>query len=342
MSTVPKARQSNITGLIVTPDEWDSYPEISRSTIKNCTFKNLNATSNISRSTMSETFIEQKQESFPSEAALKAKAKKGVKIERSTVDNSQILNYANVQRSEVVNGSTIMDSTVERCNLDNCTVSAQSDIERTTAKATKFIGPKRVQRSQFSDSAILSDSIVERSIVRGSVVADKAFVERTELNTAVITRSRVERSKIDDCDVMDCVIDRTDFQGMILQYGIWKRGDLVGRTSQDREVVIKPRQKPVSTKEGEELSRSASQPVQNSGLGWKAAEAERERLGVESDRDEEDSSPDDLEESSDDELPGPSSKHKMKNTQTQDSPPYTSTSTGFGADVHDPPPPYEQ
>lgn len=273
MSTVPKARQSDITGLIVTPDEWDSYPEISRSTIKNCTFKNLNATSNISRSTMSETFIEQKQEFFPSEAALKAKAKKGVKIERSKVDNSQILNYANVQRSEVVNGSTIMDSTVERCNLDNCTVSAQSDIERTTAKATKFIGPKRVQRSEFSDSAILSDSIVERSIVRGSVVADKAFVERTELNTAVITRSRIERSKIDDCDVMDCVIDRTDFQGMILQYGIWKRGDLVGRTSQDREVVIKPRQTPVSTKETEESSGSPSQPVQNPGAGWKAAEA---------------------------------------------------------------------
>ena len=63
---------------------------------------------------------------------------------------------------------------------------------------------------------------------------------------------------------------------------------------------------------------------------------------MESDRDEEDSSPDDLEESSDDELPGPSSKRKMKHAQTQDSPPYTLTSTGIGADVHDPPPPYEQ
>lgn len=205
-------------------------------------------------------------------AAAKAKSRKGTQIERSTVDDSQILNSSNVQRSEV-NGCTITDSTVHRSTLNNCTVSAKSNVERITAKATKFISPKLVQRSELSDSVILSDSTVERSIVHDSVVADKAVVERTELKTAVITRSRVERSKISDCDVMDCVIERTDFQGMILQYGIWKRGDLVGRTSQEHEVIIKPRQKPVSSKEVEELSTSSSQPVQNPGSGWKAAEA---------------------------------------------------------------------
>lgn len=63
---------------------------------------------------------------------------------------------------------------------------------------------------------------------------------------------------------------------------------------------------------------------------------------MESDRDEEDSSPDDLEESSDDELLDSSSKRKVKHARTQDSAQYTSTSAGIGADIHDPPPPYEQ
>ncbi len=57
---------------------------------------------------------------------------------------------------------------------------------------------------------------------------------------------------------------------------------------------------------------------------------------------EEDSSPDDLEESSNDELPHPSSKRKMKQTPAQASAQYTSASAGIGADNHDPPPPYEQ
>ncbi|EEA19825.1 hypothetical protein TMatcc_009966 [Talaromyces marneffei ATCC 18224] len=341
MSTVPKARQSNIEGLIVSPDEWDSYPEISLSTIKNCTFKNLSATTNISRSIVSESTVMQEVESSPMSSDLttaKAKSKKGMHIGRSTIDNSQILNSSNVQRSEV-HGCAITDSTVDRSTLNNCNVSAQSHIERTTAKTTKFIGPKRVERSEFSDSVVLGKSAVERSIVRGSVVAGKAVIERTELKTAVITKSRVERSKISDCDVMDCVIERTDFQGMILQYGIWKRGDLVGRTSNEHEVVIKPRQKPMSTREPEGLSGSAPQPVQNPGSGWKAAEAERERLGVESDHEQEDPSPDELDESSDDETSDPASGHKMKHSRLKNRDQYTSTSA---ADIHDPPPPYEQ
>lgn len=272
MSAVPKARQSNITGLTVTPDEWDSHPDVSHSNLKNCTFKNLNSTTNISRTTMSESTVIQEPRESSDTATEKSKAKKGPFIERSTVDNSQILNSANVQRSEI-NGCTITDSKVERSNLSNCNVSARSHIERTTAKTTRFIGPKTVQRSELSDSVVLGQSSVERSIIRASVIADKAVVERAELNAAVITKSRVERSKISDCDVMDCVIERTDFEGMILRYGIWKRGDLVGRTSQEHEVVIQPRQKPVSTKENEELPESVSQPVQNPGSGWKAAEA---------------------------------------------------------------------
>lgn len=62
---------------------------------------------------------------------------------------------------------------------------------------------------------------------------------------------------------------------------------------------------------------------------------------MESDREEEDSSPDELEESSDDEAADPSVRRKMKQSRTQNSG-HTSTPAGFGVDVNDPPPPYEQ
>lgn len=57
---------------------------------------------------------------------------------------------------------------------------------------------------------------------------------------------------------------------------------------------------------------------------------------------EEDSSPDDLEESSNEDIPDLSSRRKMKHARTQASAQYTSTLASIGADIHDPPPPYEQ
>jgi hypothetical protein len=53
-----------------------------------------------------------------------------------------------------------------------------------------------------------------------------------------MTNSVVDRSSLIDCDVIDCEIYRTNFTGMILENGIWRDGQLVGRTN-DKEVVMR-------------------------------------------------------------------------------------------------------
>lgn len=272
MSTVPKAQKSDIAGLTVIPDEWNSYPNIDRSTIRNCTFTNLSDSTTIDRSSLSDTSITNEVskvgEGSGNNAGStdKTKRSKGVYIERSTIQLSQI----------------ISPSSVERSVLSACTVQPKSKIGRTTARATKFVNAKFVERSELTNSYVLGQSVIERSTLFDSVIADNTRVERTETHSAVISRSRVERSKITDCDIKDCTIERTDFNGMILQYGIWKNGDLVGRTSNEHEVVIKPREKSptssdalrgVVSKSMPTNTSSALQPVQDPGSGWKAAEA---------------------------------------------------------------------
>ncbi|OKL62535.1 hypothetical protein UA08_02159 [Talaromyces atroroseus] len=320
MSTVPKARRSNVVDVTVTPAGWDAHPEISRSNITNCTFKDLSSATNIERSELSRSTIQ------PSST------KKGSRIDRSKVHDSQVFS-ARILRSELDHCS-VTGSTVERSKLQNCSVAAPNNIARTEARATKFISSKLVERSQLNDSVVLGDSTLERCIVRDTIVADKSTCERSELDSSVITRSKIERSKVSDCDVMDCVMERTDFKGMILKYGIWKRGDLIGRTSDQHEVVIRPRQQPLST--AEPSSPLPTPSFQTSGPGWKAAEAERDRLPVEDEDEEDENSLGDLEDSSDDETVDPlpdatkrAKTHKKSNRASM-------------ADTSDPPPPYEQ
>jgi hypothetical protein len=257
MSTIPKARQSDVVDVTVTPNGWDDHPEISRSNITTCTFKDVSSATKISRSELLQSTIQ------PSST------KKGTRIDRSKVHDSQIFS-AVVGRSKLYH-CTVTDAKVDRSKLENCDVVAPNNIGRTKAQSTKFVSSKLVERSQLDNSVVLGESTLERCIVRDSIVADKTSCERTELDSSIITRSQIERSKILDCDVMDCVMERTDFKGMILKYGIWKRGDLIGRTSNEHEVVIKPREKPLPT--AESSSPLPKPSVQTSGPGWKAAEA---------------------------------------------------------------------
>ena len=72
---------------------------------------------------------------------------------------------------------------------------------------------------------------------------------------------------------MDCVIERTDFQGMILQYGIWKRGDLVeGLRRSMRLLLSRDRSQCLRKRTGTCLDQHHSL-CKIRGLGWKAAEA---------------------------------------------------------------------
>jgi beta-galactosidase/beta-glucuronidase len=52
-----------------------------------------------------------------------------------------------------------------------------------------------------------------------------------------MSKSRVKRAVLTDCEVSECVVIGTEFRGMRLRFGVWKNGRLVGRVG-DGEVVF--------------------------------------------------------------------------------------------------------
>ncbi|KAL1965461.1 hypothetical protein VTN77DRAFT_5717 [Rasamsonia byssochlamydoides] len=148
---------------------------------------------------------------------------------------------SHVKRSKLDSCSVSGARLVEYCTLSNCSLTSPKRLERVKARSTNFFGAIQGERSEFEDSVVLGKSYVERCVVKTSVIADSSYCERSELEAVVMTRSRAERAKLKNCDVMDCQISGTDFEGMILKNGIWRKGDLVGRVSKDAEVVMKPR-----------------------------------------------------------------------------------------------------
>ncbi|CRG88680.1 hypothetical protein PISL3812_05714 [Talaromyces islandicus] len=336
MSSFPKARKSNMANVRVTPEIWDAHPEVLRSTISDSSFVNLSSANHISTSTISHSTLEDVAVIVGGQNSQQQKIKH-IDVYSSQVHGSALFS-SQINRSKL-DHCTVTDSLVSRSTLEHCTVQPPTNkIERSTAGATKFMGAKLVSRSQLEDSVVLGGSTVNRCVVRNSVVADGANCDRTQLDDAAVTRSRIDRSKLSNCDVMDCVMDKTTFEGMILKYGIWRNGDLVGRTTTTEEVVIKPRTyqlaaKPTSSASAESpvVARPrALSPVREP--GWKAAEAAGEQLDDSDPIDDPYLLSSDDEQWTDDELAGPSSRPKAQTLR--------GGSTAI-KDEHDPPPPYE-
>lgn len=49
---------------------------------------------------------------------------------------------------------------------------------------------------------------------------------------------RVQRCNLVNCEVMCCVLVKTDLEGMVVRNGVWKDGVLVGRVREGEEVVV--------------------------------------------------------------------------------------------------------
>lgn len=213
MSSVPKATKSTISNLTVVPESWDSYPTVDRCTIDRVQFENLNGSSHLERSTLTDVTVKS--------------------YNKNTRSN-------HIERSQL-NCCTVAGAYIARCQLTNTSITGSDHIERVEARDTQFVSARHVERSVCEESLVLGKSCAQRSTVKNSVIADSSWVERSEVHGTVMTRSRVERSVLNDCEVMDCQIEKTNFEGMTLKYGIWKDGDLVGRTCKEEEVVVVPK-----------------------------------------------------------------------------------------------------
>lgn len=131
---------------------------------------------------------------------------------------------------------TINNSNLRRCRLTNCVLSNVENAARTRAKNSQFSDVILAERSDIRESTVQSGSSVHRSDLRQSIVQEKTSLERSTLTGSIASQSRLRKTSLVDCDVAECVISRSYFKGMILKYGIWKKGVLVGKTG-DREPI---------------------------------------------------------------------------------------------------------
>lgn len=199
-----------ISDLVVEPDNWDSYPTVEYSHINSCRFEGLNSNTRIERSKFMNVNIN-------SDGTAKSR------IERSVLKDSEI-RHSSIERSQI-QGTKMSDAAIERSRFTLATIT----------------GPKaRIERSIFDQCDVKGKCKIERTNMQ-EVLIEETNVEIANINSSFITKSRIERSNIADCDIGDCKIERTNFSGMYLRNGIWKRGDLVGRVNKTQEVIIKPK-----------------------------------------------------------------------------------------------------
>lgn len=134
---------------------------------------------------------------------------------------------------------TTSNSNLRRCRLTNCVVLNVGNASRTRAKNSQLHNVILAERSDIKESTIQSASSVHRSDLKQSVLQEKSSLERSAITKTVVSQSQIQRSCLVDCDVAECVISRCSFTGMVLKYGIWKKGVLVGKTGDMEPIQIK-------------------------------------------------------------------------------------------------------
>lgn len=129
-------------------------------------------------------------------------------LKRSVVTNSTLATLPSVKWSHITDSTLTNILTLKRANLDSATVYNVVDIRRATIIA-----------STISDAIRIKKATVQNSLLR-----------RMPL---------LERSTVKNCVVSDCIIHKTDFDGMVLENGIWKGGLLLGRVDEAKEVIVR-------------------------------------------------------------------------------------------------------
>ncbi|KAL1970421.1 hypothetical protein VTN77DRAFT_5582 [Rasamsonia byssochlamydoides] len=213
MSSIPLAKWSTISDLTVIPDKWESYPIIERSTVQSCSFQNLTSSTSIQRSNLNRVTLQ----SHSSKG-------KGSYIKRSKLTDS-----------------VVVDSSLKRSKLSHCVLIAVGHAKWSKAQGSHLDQVRRLKRSAVEDSSIRNTKDIKWSTVQRSSVTDSPRIKRSTVRGVRMTNSVVDRSSLVDCDVVDCEIYRTNFTGMVLANGIWRDGQLVGRTS-EKEVVVRPKE----------------------------------------------------------------------------------------------------
>ncbi|KAJ5591962.1 uncharacterized protein N7459_002331 [Penicillium hispanicum] len=168
---------------------------------------------------------------------MKTKASPDTKAARSTT-SCTVSDDNTIARCNMRN-CAVTSSWVKRCTLQDCVLSHVRSGRWITAYKTHFHGVYAVKRSDFHESVVCGGSSVRRCTVKSSTVRDDSSMKQSTLTGTTVSHSQLWRATLSDCDVEDCVITRSDLTGMVLKYGVWKKGRLVGRVGDKEPIAVR-------------------------------------------------------------------------------------------------------
>jgi hypothetical protein len=97
-----------------------------------------------------------------------------------------------------------------------------------------------LKRAKMEFATVSNVVYIRRATIIASIISDVIRIKKATITDSLLRRvALVERSTIKNCVANDCIIYKTDFEGMVLENGIWRDGCLVGRVDQSKEVVVR-------------------------------------------------------------------------------------------------------
>lgn len=143
-----------------------------------------------------------------------------------------------ITRSNLRN-CAITSSSVKRSTFEDCVLAQVRSAHRSRGKKSHFHNVTSLKRSEVTESTLLDRSSARRSTIKTSTIRDASTIKSSTVTGSVISHSQLRRAALKDCDVEECMISRSSFEGMVLKYGVWKRGQLIGKIGNREPVAIR-------------------------------------------------------------------------------------------------------
>lgn len=221
LNTPPNTRHSKITDLTMHntstsasekgPIPPTAYPSISHSTIEESTFTNLTSSSKISHSTLKRVDLALTSGSHPKDTKIKHSC-----ITSSTLTNIVSSNHLKASDSSLSELDSVSRVTVRNSSIAGDSTTAALTTTNTTTRCGSDCKNDNNYKAQIRRSAITDSSITATEM------------SQCKLDSVRVSRSKLRRVALRQCDVDNCVLTRVAFTGMRLKNGVWRNGRLVG------------------------------------------------------------------------------------------------------------------
>lgn len=218
-------KRSTVESSVTLPENWASNPWINRSTVKSCTFENLTEATVIHRSTLSTVTL---RETLPDTNTL---PKNSDKCDSYSSNSGSYIKFSDIKNS------TLTDSNLKRANIQESTLDFASQAKWCKIRGSVITNVQSLKRCDVADSRLDNVKFLKWSTVNKSNLKDCAKIKRSTLQESNVHSSVVDHASLTGCQVNNCAIYRTSFEGMHLENGIWKHGSLVGAIDDTKEVI---------------------------------------------------------------------------------------------------------